>query len=154
MNKDKKYIESIMHNFLKIKKHLMQNSRNLVHASDIKPSEQMLLFKLNHLIKDKKIIVTDIVNILELAPSTVSFTLNSLESNGYIERTLNKDNRREIYVSLTDKGKSILKDIKQRNYHFMGKLINHLGENDAQKLVDLLEKTVLFLEKEEDLKGN
>lgn len=149
MEKSELYTEKIFATFGKFKKFMMNRHHCATELYDITPSEQMLLFRMNKWHKEK-IIVTDIVNILELAPSTVSLTLNSLESKGYIKRTVNKDNRREIYVDLTDKGKKILDKVKIKNRMMVKDLFDYLGEEDSEKLIDLLEKMISFLEREEN----
>ena len=157
MEKSEQYTEKIFASLDKLKKFMIHIHRHLHNhyrddkMVDITPSEQMLLFKMTRW-HEKKIIVTDIVNILELAPSTVSLTLNSLEEKGYVERTVNKENRREIYVSLTHKGQKILEKIKANNRHLIKNLFDYLGDEDSEKLLDLLEKMVSFLEKEENSK--
>jgi DNA-binding MarR family transcriptional regulator len=154
LEKNEEVIKEIFSAFLKMKKFVRDNN-TLIHNGDIKPSEQILLLKMSQHMKDNKIIINDIVNILELAPPTISLTLNSLEDHGYIERTLNKDNRREIFVSLTNKGKKMLDNIKEKHYHFISKLIDYLGEDDTKNLIFLLNKTTKFLEDyENDKEGN
>lgn len=143
-------VKDVMSAFFKVKRIMMKEFDKHFQSDDIKPSESMLLFKIGGFSRDEKVIVTDIVNALGLAPSTVSLTLNSLEDHGYIKRSLNKDNRREIYVSLTDKGKATLEDLKKKHQDLILGLTNFLGKDDTKKLGELLEKMAVFLESKEN----
>jgi len=67
-------------------------------------------------------------------------TLNSLERKGYIERAINRNDRRQILVSLTNQGR----DHAQRHYDehlaMMTEVLRELGKDDAQEFVRLIEK--------------
>lgn len=47
---------------------------------------------------------------LELSPSRLTRILDTLEKRGYISRRISDTDRRNIWVNLTDKGKSIIED--------------------------------------------
>jgi DNA-binding MarR family transcriptional regulator len=121
--------------------------------NDIRPSEEMFLLKINMLSEDESVKVNDLVNTLKFAPSTVSTILKSLEDNNYIIREVNKDNRREVYVKITNKGRIRVDKARKQHLTMINDLISYLGEDDACKLIEILEKTACFFEKRKEMRG-
>lgn len=119
---------------------------------DLRPSEEMFLFKIDMMGKDS-VKVNDLVDQLKLAPSTISTMLKKLEESNYIVRKKNLDNGREVLVFITNEGKIRLEKAKKNHFEMVKSLIVFLGENDAQKMVEILNKTVMFFEKNKADKG-
>ncbi len=124
------------------------------HSNDIRPSEEMFLIKINMLSNGSNVKVNDLVNMLKLAPSTVSTILKSLEDKGYITREVNKDNRREVFVKLTSAGNMRLEDAYEYHFNMVSELISYLGEEDASKFVEIFERTTLFFEMKKNEREN
>ena len=47
----------------------------------------------------------DITKGCDIEPATVSIMLNKLESNGFIKRNYSEENKRNVYIQLTELGK-------------------------------------------------
>lgn len=125
--------------------------RSDVHAvgdmeNDIRPSEEMFLIKIDMLSIKHNVKINDLVNMSKFAPSTISTILKALEDKGYVTREVNKDNRREVFVKIKDSGKLKLEAAKKRHFDMVSDLISYLGEEDARKLIEILEKTTCFFE--------
>lgn len=146
MNKNAEFTKKIFNIIGRLKRADIMNPN--CEDSDMRPSEVMFLLKIHMLSnnKDVNVKVSDLVNILKFAPSTVSTILKALEDNGYITRDINKDNRREVLVKITDKGRIRIEAAKQYHFNTVSDLITHLGEEDAKKLIEILEKTTCFFE--------
>lgn len=82
--------------------------------------------------------VSDISSLMNVAPPTVTQQLNSLERQGYIERKMDKEDRRVVRVSLTSEGVSILQKASDDFLVAIMALVGHLGEQDSNTLADLL----------------
>lgn len=122
---------------------------------DIRPSEGMFLVKIDMLSNGdgSSVKVSDLVNKVKFAPSTVSTILKVLEDKGYITRDINQENRREVLVKVTDKGKTKLEFSKKYHFKMVSDLITYLGEDDARKLIQILERTTCFFEEKKQMKG-
>lgn len=82
---------------------------------------------------------------MHLAPSTITSILTYLENQGFIERIIDLNDRRNISIKVTDKGyEHLSQNRKDLNKEFE-KYINYMGEEDVDKLIDILEKTIIFL---------
>jgi DNA-binding MarR family transcriptional regulator len=82
--------------------------------------------------------VSDISTLMNVAPPSVTQQLNALEKQGYVERKMDKEDRRVVRVSLTSKGQIILKQASDDFLSSITGLVNYLGEQDSLVLTDLL----------------
>lgn len=101
-----------------------------------------------------RIKIVKISEYLSIAASAISKIIISLEQKGLIERKYNAVNRRIVIIEVTERGERSLQQGEDRINIFIDKLTAEIGENKADELLRLLEKTIVFCEKEKNLKGN
>src|SRR6476646_863397 len=82
--------------------------------------------------------VSDISTLMNVAPPSVTQQLNALEKQGYVERKMDKEDRRVVRVSLTSKGQVMLKEASDDFLSSITGLVRYLGEQDSLVLADLL----------------
>ena len=70
----------------------------------------------------------------------ISAILNSLEKKGFIGREIDKDNRRNIIVTLTDSGREYVTNELKECYKIISHVFEELGEKDSKKFVELTER--------------
>lgn len=86
------------------------------------------------------------ISVSELSEKThatrpaVSKMLTSLEDKGYIKRTTSPIDRRVIYITLTEKGQSIIDEALQTMYQVMDNAFQSLGKEDSKELIALMRK--------------
>lgn len=66
--------------------------------------------------------------------TAVSRTLKGLEEKGYIERSVNKNDRRITYVELTEEGTKVLKNAEETMDDFADAVLSRLGEENLVRL--------------------
>ncbi|QQO10487.1 MarR family winged helix-turn-helix transcriptional regulator [Breznakiella homolactica] len=85
---------------------------------------------------------SDIRSYLSISKGAVSQMLGSLEKKGFINREIDRNNRRNLIVTLTSEGRRILK----RQYNeFSGKLekiIGRLGEDDVTQMIRIVNRMI------------
>lgn len=64
----------------------------------------------------------------------ISRTLRSLEQKGFIERTADKEDRRNTFVSLTEAGAAVNREIDSIMEGFADAVFGNMGEETMQKL--------------------
>lgn len=77
---------------------------------------------------------------LDITPSAVSQLLNRLEKNGYVKRTINPENRREILIELDQFGIDFFEKSSQIEQKTADKYYAKLGMEDVQELHRILLK--------------
>jgi DNA-binding MarR family transcriptional regulator len=88
---------------------------------------------------------------LSVSKAAVSQTLGTLEKKGYVERAIDRDNRRKIVITLTDSGRAALEHSNDALDSFIVSLINRFGEAKTSRLIGLINdfaELVESLEKE------
>jgi len=80
--------------------------------------------------------------IMNSSKGRISAILKSLEKKGEISREIDKENRRNILVTITDAGREhIIKELMS-GYHIMVKSFESMGEADTKEFVKLTQKMV------------
>ena len=84
--------------------------------------------------------------ILEIASRTITVVpgitglIDRLEQADLVNRVRSEEDRRVIYVALTDRGNKTLADLDEPLLNLHRKLIGHLSQGDLKDLIRLLEK--------------
>lgn len=86
---------------------------------------------------------------LDYTRPNLSQTINKLEDKNYVERITLKDDRRVTYIRLTDEGKNMLSDKYDSISERMNKIKIEFGEENIDKLIDLLTRFIDAYEKNE-----
>lgn len=83
---------------------------------------------------------------LNLAPPTVTPMINSLEESGFIIRVGSKQDRRVVFIQLTEMGQTFLTEKEKHFKSNIQALVEYLGQEDTKELIRLVRKTANFLE--------
>ncbi|MBQ8287791.1 MAG: MarR family transcriptional regulator [Clostridia bacterium] len=96
---------------------------------------RMILMELSHL---EKATQYELAKRTHLTAPTVSVTLQKMEHEGYITRTPDEHDLRQMLVSLTEKGKAAAADNRARADTLEQALLAGLSEEDLRQLTALL----------------
>ena len=81
----------------------------------------------------------------------VSQMLNSLEGKGLVARSMTKNDRRAVFVCLTEKGKALLEQNRKEIFSILDEAEHRLGTENLNQLIELsarLFDILLEIEKE------
>lgn len=95
---------------------------------------------------------TTVSQISKESNQTLSATtqiINSLDKEGYIKREIDKDDRRIIRITLTDKGKQHMKDQHDKMLEYVQGIVEKIGQEQTIQFIDIIEKII-----SEDLEGD
>lgn len=98
--------------------------------------------------KDDKMTISELAAIARMLPSAISRTLKGLEEKGYVERTINKQDRRNTYVELTEEGKKQTREVRQAMRDFGKTVMAKLDEQEMNQLILYLNNIYSIAEKE------
>lgn len=110
-------------------------------------------FKLLQVIKkctastDGLVKVSDLAEMLKVSVPAVSRMLGLLEEKELIERTVDKKNRRNTYVKLTDQGLFIYEEIWKKLQSFIQQVIEQMGEENVLQFIALSDRWLNTMEK-------
>ena len=89
---------------------------------------------------EKGITVTKIANMLFYGKANMSKLLRNMESKGYITRIFDDDDRRVVYIRLTDEGDSIIKNARKKSAEKFYRIFEKMGEKDFNEYLSLSKK--------------
>ncbi|WP_018924088.1 MarR family winged helix-turn-helix transcriptional regulator [Salsuginibacillus kocurii] len=114
-----------------------------------KRQEAILMF----IFYSENVTMSGIAEYFDISKSAVSQALNKLEEQDIIVRTINKDNRREMDLSVGKKGEKIKEEFKQAEDMIVEKYLTKLNIEDLHQIRDLFdsfENIIIEEEKKED----
>lgn len=123
---------------------LLQNQLNVCLATKYQnrldnqlTAKQVLLLEL---ISSNVSSTKEIAQQLDISTSAVSQLLNKLEEKGYITRTVNPKDRREILLKLSEKGEAFFQEQEEFSKEIDELVYGQLPEEDLQQLANILKK--------------
>ena len=88
---------------------------------------------------------TEISEAMNSTKGRVSAVLNALEKKGEVTREIDKDNRRNIIVTLTSSGREHVMNELQSGYRTMTHIFEELGEQDSGEFIRMLTKVLKLM---------
>jgi DNA-binding MarR family transcriptional regulator len=114
----------------------------------LNPSEIKVLLTIKHGARDGKtdLKVSEISSILHVTAPTVTQIINKLEKDDLVIRNIDPADRRAVKISLTENGMEITDQARKIFSESFTGLVEFLGEEDSEKLAELLTKVFHFFE--------
>lgn len=114
-----------------------------------KPSELHLMMILKRKMKKDKqgLMVSEISSLLHVTSPTITQLIKGMESKGLVTRNVDPEDRRVIRIALTDKGIAVTSKALVVMTDYFNGLIEYLGEEDSEKLAELLTTVSAYFKK-------
>ena len=122
---------------------------------DMTKVDFMTLMEISHLNcgeEKKKVTTSVLAEKMQAKPSAISRTLKGLEEKGLIERSVNRADRRNTYVELTEQGKQVIKDCKSDLDEVMLAVYAKMEPEDIRRLIGYLNEIYLIAKEEIELR--
>ena len=98
--------------------------------------------------EDGKITISELACKSKVHSSAISRTLHGLEEKGYVERSIDKNDRRNICVELTEEGKRVTTEARQIMCDYVKAVVEHLENRELERLIAYMNKIYSVAEKE------
>lgn len=116
------------------------------NCEDMRGRDIMVLKTIEALDGGKPIKMSVITNRFHISAPATSQIIRRLENLGFVERIHLVEDRRSVYIQLSELAKKMIRQNEEELYqHFHG-LIEYLGEDDAKKFIELLHKTNAYVD--------
>ncbi len=106
---------------------------------DLHSNEIGLLIFLKHYGKPKQTI-SDLSNAFGVTRSSITQQVSRLEELGYVQKIVDENDRRSVFVSLTIKGAGFVMKMDRHRQNDIESLVEFLGEADSRALIGLLNR--------------
>ncbi len=116
-------------------------------SSGLKNSEKHFLWLLATLNNGQPVMPSEVARKLEVTLAAITHRINSLEKQGYIVRSPSPDDRRVVFISLSDKGTEMVDALKKSYWEKICGLVEYLGDKDSSDLIALIVKVSEYVKK-------
>lgn len=148
MNNEEKVQKSIE---LRNVMHMIGKLRQLnCTKGELKPAEKHVVFMLSNVYEGKPAKPSELAKELGVTLSAVSHHINTLEKTGYIERIQDLTDKRILRVSLSEKGRELDRQLKEKFFKGLRDMVEFLGDEDSDELIRILNRVATFLNTYED----
>ncbi|AMV63617.1 Transcriptional regulator, MarR family [Pediococcus damnosus] len=90
---------------------------------------------------------SQIVEELDIRPSSASVLVGKLEDNGLVKKTESPDDKRVTFISLTEQGRQAITKARQFNDDLSDSMFDALSDEEQKQLTEILTKLNADLEK-------
>lgn len=104
---------------------------------DIHETEFFVLFALD---SNGAMTIQDIGAKIDMTSGTMTYVIDKLEKKGYIKRVRCSEDRRRIYIELTEVGLTFWKKIIVEHMKQMENSFSHMTEEEMLQLIELMKK--------------
>lgn len=125
-------------------------------AAGLSRSEMGILLSIQRSEHHKRAIrISDLSKVMHVSSPTITQHINNLEAQGFVDKAQDKEDKRAINLTLTDKGREALEaHHTAMNQNFI-ELTELLGEENVKLFISFLTKTnEFFMEKQKDYSDN
>lgn len=137
MDDNQKRIHNFMEKFM--------NLRLLMKRTHKKNNNTRFVLVILHSIDEgKPVMISQISQKMEISNAASTQIVDNLEKQGWVHRIQDENDRRVIWVDLTEKGNKILQQTFKETSKMMEGLIQYIGEEDFDHLNRILDKVLDF----------
>jgi len=111
--------------------------KKLLDENELSQKQSLVLSILE---KKQQMTMNEVANIINGTPSAASQFVQKLEKKQYVKREVNKDNRREVFVLLDEKGEAFFNEMTEIDERVLEKYFLQLSEEDIIKYHEILKK--------------
>ncbi|MDR3242658.1 MAG: MarR family transcriptional regulator [Clostridiales Family XIII bacterium] len=133
----------LVHSIFRFKKAGMRLPQSLnveMKHFNVNMAELVLMKKILDASGDENACLADLQRFLSITKAAVSQMLGALEKKGYLNREINKNNRRKIVITLTESGLAIIKNAESGFEVMITEIISRFGEEDTKQLILLFKR--------------
>ena len=94
--------------------------------------------------------MTTIARLLSVTVGTLTIAMNSLVKKGYVTRERGKEDRRVVYISLSDKGRRAYEHHEEFHHRMIDAVLEDLTQEETESLVKALAKLNKWFRKAQD----
>ena len=131
MSDKRPIISNIIDNLRRVFQILNEQSKKVERETGITGPQLWAIKTIN---ENSPVKVSDLANKLYLHPTTVVGIIDRLEKQNLVERRRSKDDRRVVWIELTDKGNDLVKSAPEV---VQGSLVSGLEEISTNNLIEI-----------------
>ncbi|MCH3971630.1 MAG: MarR family transcriptional regulator [Oscillospiraceae bacterium] len=125
-----------------------RSTGKLHRLSSITPGELYVLCHILHLQQDHELRASELGTHMRMSRPAVSQVLRSLEKKHLIERVNSAEDRRVVYVHITDDGHQRYRELTAQISEKMDRVLGHIGPEKEEELTQILNELADAMDEE------
>lgn len=124
-----------------------QHKHETPHTHKMRRRDIMALEAVTSLLEkdeDSLIKMNELSEYFHITPAAVSQMVRDYENKGWLERVVLDNDRRSVYLKVTDEAKRLIKRNEEAAMHDIIKFLEYLGEEDGDAFLRILERAVEY----------
>ncbi|OKP96908.1 MarR family transcriptional regulator [Paenibacillus sp. P46E] len=89
---------------------------------------------------------TYLAEAVAVGKSSITAIINRLVEAGFIDRTRDENDRRQVYLSLTNKGRETYSTAEKQVQKVISPYFSHFEERDIEKFITMFEKLAFLMQ--------
>lgn len=140
-------VRKITHLFYMFRKEnlFLKDRRDEMKYRDIMVLDAVMKLNDGNLVK-----MNDLSEYFNVTPAAVSQLIKQFEKKGWIERVELSNDRRSVYLKVTDEASEMIKKSESCMKRHLVEFIEELGEQDAAAFVRILEKAFAYTQRQKE----
>ena len=118
------------------------NARKLAHEAELTTSQLLVL---QHVSQRGRALPSEVARAVTLKQATVTVVVNKLEDTGLVTRKRDTDDRRRVWIELTNAGKAALENSPDLLQHRFVKGFDNLEDWEQSMIIAALERVSALL---------
>ncbi|WP_211747641.1 MarR family transcriptional regulator [Paenibacillus sp. Marseille-Q4541] len=102
----------------------------------LNPTKIQIIYMLSR----ERLMAVDIVKRLQLSSGATTIVLNQLESEGYITRARSDEDRRMVWLSLTEEGQLTADAMRENRIRFNKEILGLLSQEEREQFLDIVKR--------------
>lgn len=102
---------------------------------------------LRYLFFNGKCMSSQLADYCRVNKSAITSKIDRLVAKGYVERIRDEDDRRIVFLKITEKGRDIYENVEDKIEEFIGPYLQELAEEEVEAFLNIYEKITNIIEK-------
>ncbi|MEK4273340.1 MULTISPECIES: MarR family winged helix-turn-helix transcriptional regulator [Paenibacillus] len=135
-------VDQLLEAFFRYKNKVLDQQQKNETNCKLNPTKSHIL---GMILREKRCMAVDVARQLSLSSGATTIVLNQLETEGLIQRVRSEEDRRIVWLSLTDEGAQLAKTLNANRGRMTWELLQALSEEEQQQMFGMLKKIELKL---------
>lgn len=135
-------VDQLMEAFFRYKNKVLEQKQKTDTNCKLNPTKSHIL---GMILREGRCMAVDVARQLSLSSGATTIVLNQLESEGMIRRVRSEEDRRIVWLSLTEEGEQLAKALNANRGRMTWELLQALTEEEQQQMLGMLKKIELKL---------
>lgn len=122
---------------MKASKSVTEHVKKDISRYNMKTSDFAVLEALYH---KGNLTVKQISDAVLINPGSMTYVIDKLEAKALLERRPCKDDRRAVYIHITEKGKQLMDDIFPKHQEAIEELFQNITADEKNTVIDVLKR--------------